>query len=104
MPTKGTPFIWTLPNHAVSETAYQVLVSSSFEKSEQNIGDVWDSGEVKNKAAGSVTGEFANSPTKAGSKEKPNFEANAPYFWKVRIWDKDNRVSEYSPPQTFRLK
>lgn len=104
MPTKGAPFQWTLPTYAVSETAYQVLVSSSLEKSKQNIGDVWDSGEVKNKAAGSVTGEFANSPTKAGSKQKPSFEPNAPYFWKVRIWDKDNRVSEYSPPQSFRLK
>jgi alpha-L-rhamnosidase len=103
-PTKGAPFRWTLPNYAGSETAYQVLVSSSLEKSAQNIGDVWDSGEVKNKGAAGVTGEFANSPTKGGSKESPRFETNTPYYWKVRIWDKDNRVSEYSPPQLFRVR
>lgn len=104
IPTKGAPFHWTLPGYAGSETAYQVLVSSSLEKSKQNIGDVWDSGEVKNKTATNVTGEFANSPTKAGSKEKPNFEENTAYYWKVRIWDKDNRVSEFSPPQLFQFK
>ncbi|MBU1822765.1 MAG: sulfatase [Bacteroidetes bacterium] len=102
--TKGAPFSWTLPGYAGSETAYQVLVSSSLEKSGQNIGDIWDSGEVKNKGAAGVTGEFANSPTKAGSKETPRLEANTPYFWKVRIWDQDNRVSEYSAPQTFRVR
>ncbi len=99
----NSPFSWTLPLYAGRESAHQVLVSSSLTRSEQNIGDVWDSGEVKNKATESVGGEFANTPTKVGSSIKPPLQANTPYYWRVRIWDKDNRVSEYSPPQAFKL-
>ncbi len=98
-----SPFGWQVPKYAGQASAYQVLVSSSKEKSEQNIGDVWDSGEVKNKAAGEVKGEFADTPVKAGSSAKPALRPKVPYFWKVRIWDQDNRVSDYSAPQPFQM-
>jgi len=101
--SESFPFFWNLPTYAGKESAYEVLVASSQEKINQNIGDVWDSGEVKNKAAGGVTGEFSKTIPRAGSPHKHPLEPNKTYFWKVRIWDKDNRVSEYSPPQKFSL-
>ena len=99
----SSPFVWKLPDYASTESAHQVLVSSSLEKIEQNIGDIWDSGEVKNKAIGGGTGEFAKTVPRAGTEQKEPLAPNKDYFWKVRIWDKDNRVSEYSPPQKFTL-
>ncbi|MPR32421.1 sulfatase family protein [Salmonirosea aquatica] len=99
----ATPFRWTTPSYAGKETSYQVLVSSSPEKSEQNLGDVWDSGQMKDKSAAGVSGEFANATTKAPSSPRVPLQANTDYFWKVRIWDKDNRVSEYSPTQLFKV-
>ena len=101
--SESFPFFWNLPTYAGKESAYEVLVASSQEKINQNIGDVWDSGEVKNKAAGGVTGEFSKTIPRAGSPQQNPLEPNKTYFWKVRIWDKDNRVSEYSPPQKFSL-
>jgi alpha-L-rhamnosidase len=102
--TEEIPFSWTLPSYAGQESAYQVLVSSSLARSEQNIGDIWDSGQVKGKTTANVTGEFANTAVKPPSNSLLPLQANTNYFWKVRIWDKDNRVSEYTQPQQFAMK
>ena len=99
--TDSLPFGWTLPGYADKESAYEVLVSSSLEKIEQNIGDVWDSGEVKNKSVGGVRGEFAKTPGRPGTSPMNPLVPETGYYWKVRIWDQDNRVSNYSPPQRF---
>lgn len=99
----ATPFTWTLPAYAGKATSFQVLVSSSPEKSEENLGNVWDSGQMKDKSAAGVAGEFANAVTKAPSSPRVPLLPGSEYFWKVRIWDKDNRVSEYSPTQRLRV-
>ena len=53
-----------------------------------NIGDVWNSGEVKDgKSQASHSGI--------------EIEANNSYYWKVRIWDSTHRLSEYSKAQKF---
>ncbi len=82
-------FSWIVPKGAVVQKAYQVLVSSSDENSYNNIGDVWNSGVVNNNQ--SVNVELASEPLKP----------NTTYFWKVRIFDQDNRLSEYSETQQF---
>lgn len=99
----ATPFTWTVPAYAGKATSYQVLVSSSPEKSEANLGDVWDSGQMKDKSAAGVAGEFANAVTKAPSSPRVPLKPDSEYYWKVRIWDKDNRVSEYSPIQRLKV-
>ena len=99
----ATPFTWTVPAYAGKATSYQVLVSSSPEKSEENLGDVWDSGQMKDKSAAGVAGEFANAVTKAPSSPRVPLQPGSEYYWKVRIWDKDNRVSEYSPIQRLKV-
>ena len=82
-------FSWIVPKEAVIQKAYQILVSSTKEKIDNNIGDVWDSGNVRSSKSTDV--ELGSEPLKP----------NTTYFWKVRVFDKDNRLSEYSAPQQF---
>ena len=82
-------FSWKVPKEAVIQKGYQVLVSSKKDLIDNNIGDVWDSGNVR-----------SNKSTDVEIGGEPLIE-NTPYLWKVRIFDKDNRLSEYSEPQQF---
>ncbi len=82
-------FSWIVPTEAGSQKGYQVLVASSMDLLANNIGDVWNSGQVRSTESARVS--------LAGAALKPETR----YFWKVRIWDKDNRLSVYSAPQPF---
>ncbi|HEX7366600.1 MAG TPA: sulfatase-like hydrolase/transferase, partial [Pelobium sp.] len=84
-------FSWIVPNQAVKQLAYQVLVSSSQAKSDLNEGDIWDSKEVKSNQTANIKFQ--------GKALKPNTS----YFWKVRIWDDHNRTSDYSVAQSFKV-
>lgn len=71
------------------QTGYLILVASSIEKLEQNIGDLWDSGkQVSHKS------QHIDYNGKA-------LQASATYFWKVATWNKNDEKSEYSIPQQF---
>ncbi|MFO7671774.1 MAG: alpha-L-rhamnosidase C-terminal domain-containing protein [Bacteroidales bacterium] len=82
-------FSWIVPREAVIQKAYQILVSSRKELTEKNTGDVWNSQQVISSQSTGI--EFG------GEDLKPN----TPYYWRVRILDKDNRLSEYSEIQEF---
>ena len=82
-------FSWIVPKHTVVQKAYQVLVASEKKNIDNNIGDVWDSGNVRSNKSSNI--ELEGDPLKP----------NTTYYWKVRIFDKDNRLSEYSKPQEF---
>lgn len=82
-------FSWMVPGEAVIQRGYQVLVSSSQEQIDNNTGDIWDSGLVRNSQ--SVNVEFGGEPLRP----------DKTYYWKVRILDRSNRISEYSLPQQF---
>ncbi|MEQ9219123.1 MAG: family 78 glycoside hydrolase catalytic domain [Cyclobacteriaceae bacterium] len=84
-------FSWIVPQGARYQQGYQILVSSSKEKINQNIGDIWDSGQVRSKQNANVA--FGGKPLQSGQS----------YFWKVRIWDQLNRVTSYSSSQGFRM-
>ena len=81
-------FSWIVPEEAGVQRAYQVLVASSKELIDQNIGDVWDSGQVRSNSSNNIRLGTSLQPNKA-------------YYWKVRIFDKDNRTSDYSRVQKF---
>ncbi len=85
-------FSWRLHHTAGVQSAYQILVASSQQRIDQNIGDLWNSGQVRGRA--SVNVQYAGK----------NLETGKAYFWKVRVWDNLNRTSEYSEPQLFRLE
>ncbi len=82
-------FAWIVPQQTGIQKAFQVLVSSTRELAEKNIGDVWNSGQVRSRQSTNI--ELGGEP----------LQSNTTYFWKVRIFDKDNRLSEYSEIQQF---
>jgi alpha-L-rhamnosidase len=84
-------FGWVVPKGAVSQSAYQLLVASSKDNSTNNISDVWDSGQIRTNASSEI--EHAGTALETGKT----------YYWKVRIWDQDNRLSRYSESQAFTV-
>ncbi|RTE53892.1 DUF4976 domain-containing protein [Arenibacter aquaticus] len=82
---------WVVPKGAVSQSAYQILVSSSKENINNNIGDIWNSGEVRSNNSTDI--EHGGAQLKSGET----------YFWKVRIWDQVNRLTRYSQTQSFTM-
>ena len=52
---------------------------------------MWDSGKVL--SAQSVNVVYAGAPLESGKT----------YYWKVRVWDNQGRVSPYSRPATFEM-
>ncbi|MEM8765157.1 MAG: sulfatase-like hydrolase/transferase [Bacteroidota bacterium] len=82
-------FGWTVPLSSKFQSGYQILVSSTQKKINANIGDIWDSKRVASSASTDV--EYSGTP----------LEINKTYYWKVRIWDEENRLVDYSGPQKF---
>lgn len=83
-------FAWIVPQNAIAQKAFQILVSSDKKKIEENIGDVWDSGKIS--GSNSISVEFEGEP----------LNPETTYFWKVRIWDSNGIPTEYSEPQQFK--
>lgn len=84
-------YAWVISKGAVLQSAYQILVATSKEIIDNNNGDLWDSGQVKDSTSSNV--EYNGDFLKVGET----------YFWKVRIWDKDNRLSRYSGSRSFKM-
>ncbi|MGB3587762.1 MAG: family 78 glycoside hydrolase catalytic domain, partial [Tunicatimonas sp.] len=82
-------YSWTVPRGAGRQQGYQLLVASSEEKLAENLGDVWNSGQARSSESANV--EHRGNPLSPKTK----------YFWKVRIWDEGNRVTNYSEVQSF---
>jgi arylsulfatase A-like enzyme len=82
---------WIVPTKARQQSGYQILVASSKENIDKNIGDVWDSKHIKSSESTDI--EHGGESLLPGNT----------YFWKVRIWDEDNRLLDYSEPQRFTV-
>jgi len=67
------------------QTAYRVLVSSSSEKLDQGVGDLWDSGRVASEKSRHIA--YSGRPLRSRSG----------CFWRAMVWDKDGNPSEWSP-------
>lgn len=83
-------YSWIVPQAAVLQSAYQVLVASSKDNIDKNIGDIWDSGQIRGNSSSNV--EHGGD----------NLKKSLQYFWKVRVWDEFNRLGAYSPSQSFK--
>jgi alpha-L-rhamnosidase len=84
-------FAWYLDDTDRGEfqTAYRILIASTPDNLEANMGDVWDSGKV-------------HSSHQYGIKYRgAELRSNSKYFWKVMSWDKDNNTSPWSEVHTF---
>ena len=73
------------------QTAYQILVASTPETLAKDQGDHWDSGKV--------AGDRSNHVDYAG---KP-LASQAACHWKVRVWDKNGRKSDWSKPALWTM-
>ncbi|MGP8200456.1 MAG: family 78 glycoside hydrolase catalytic domain [Limisphaerales bacterium] len=73
------------------QTAWQVLVAGSETALAQDHGDLWDSGKV----AGDDTTAIIY-----GGRALASGQA---CHWKVRVWDKDGKVSDWSEPGTWSM-
>ena len=73
------------------QTAYHVLISGSLENLNADKGDIWDSGKVDSDESVHVMYRGR----KLSSREQ--------VYWKVRIWDKNNKVSAWSKPAIWEM-
>jgi arylsulfatase A-like enzyme len=83
-------FGWTVPLGSKFQGAYQILVASNKKDIDNNNGNVWDSGRVASTKSTDV--EYAGNPLDIGKT----------YYWKVRIWEQENRLTQYSDAQKFK--
>lgn len=84
----GSPRLgWTLVSGSRGErqTAYRILVASSVAALARDEGDLWDSGRVESDRSVFV---LYGGKTQASRRRS---------FWKVRVWDRSGRPSEWSP-------
>jgi alpha-L-rhamnosidase len=73
------------------QSAYQFIVASSGEKLRANSGDLWDTGRVMSDTSVLVpyAGKVLTSHTEC--------------FWKVRVWDANGKVSDWSKPAKWTM-
>ncbi|MBN2064257.1 MAG: family 78 glycoside hydrolase catalytic domain [Sedimentisphaerales bacterium] len=84
---------WELDSQQRSQrqTAYQILVATSAGQLALGQGDLWDSGKVVSDNNTSVI--YDGQP----------LSARQECFWKVRIWDADDNVSDWSEPALWSV-
>ncbi len=89
--TLNPRFSWKLKSskRGQRQTAYQILVASSYKNVKGGTGDIWDSGKINSYRQSNIKfeGSKLNSRTK--------------YYWKVKIWDKDYCLCSESKVSTF---
>ncbi|GAA4958310.1 family 78 glycoside hydrolase catalytic domain [Algibacter aquimarinus] len=73
------------------QTAYQVLVASTLDDLNRNFGDIWDSGKVESDT--SVNSVYNGKALESGEE----------YFWKVKVWDVLEQVSNWSETAHFSM-
>ncbi len=83
-------FSWILPGRLKTQTAFQILVSSSAKLLSDDQADLWNS----NKSFGSKSSEIEYSGA--------DLSENSTYFWKVRIWNEKRKPSPWSEIQSFK--
>ena len=68
----------------MKQSAYRIIVSTSKEKVQNEIGDSWDSGKINSDSTNHV--EYNGKP----------LQANQTYYWRVKIWDGGGNEAAFS--------
>lgn len=74
-----------------AQSAYQILVGSSFSELEENRGSLWDSGKVTD----AETLHIPYGGTSLLSAQR--------CYWKVRVWDQSDQEFPYSQPAVWEM-
>jgi hypothetical protein len=85
-------FSWQLVSKESNETqiGYQILVASSEEKLKIDEGDIWNSLRINSNENLYIA--YGGNPLKTETK----------YFWKVKVWNQEGKVSKWSKTAFFR--
>jgi alpha-L-rhamnosidase len=75
----------------VKQSAYQILVASSAAKLKSGATDLWDSGKIS--SDDSILVPYAGKP----------LAARTECFWKVRVWDENGKISDWSKPAFWTM-
>lgn len=75
----------------LSQTAYHILVASSPKLLARGVGDLWDTGKTNGSASAHIVYQ--------GDLLMPRQEC----FWKVRVWDQEDRPSGWSEPGRWTM-
>ncbi len=81
-------FSWQISQESKSQSAYQIIVSRS-QRCKQ--GDMWQSGRVQSNNNFAVA--YAGQELQAGQS----------YYWRVRYWDDNDEISDFSDAQMFTM-
>jgi len=74
-----------------TQRAYQILVATSTDALNNDRGDLWDSGRVGSDSS-------LNVPYAGAA-----LASEQQLFWKVRVWDQDGHLSDWSPVATWTM-
>lgn len=73
----------------LTQSAYQIVVASNQENLENDVGDLWDTGKVSSDQNTHIRYE--------GNQLTPGQVA----YWKVKVWDQDDKMSDYVSEGSF---
>lgn len=79
------------PKRAINQTAYQVLVATTATGLQTNNGDMWNSGKVLSNQMGQI--KYLGK----------SLVSSRQYWWKVRVWDEEGKVSLWSEPAEWTM-
>jgi alpha-L-rhamnosidase len=84
-------WIITSSRRGEKQTAYQILVASSAKLLDDDRGDLWDSGKVVSDESSQIV--YSGKP----------LISRQNCFWKVRIWDRDDNSTHWSPVAQWQM-
>ena len=86
-------FSWEIKSKKTGtiQAAFHVLVASTKEQLKKNQADLWNSGKIASESPVWVVYK--------GETLKPGDHA----YWKVRVWDKNGNISDWSQPAEFGI-
>jgi len=84
---------WTVHSQARSQRqrGYRILVASNPKLLTNDTGDLWDSGRVASDESVQIT--YGGAP----------LQSQMRCYWKVRVWDRDNKPSRWSKPASWTM-
>ena len=87
----GLSWIIESKSRGEKQTAYQVLIATSLNLLNKDQGDLWNT--EKQKSEQSILIKYAGKPLETGMQ----------CYWKVRVWDKDGVISNWSEPAQWSM-
>ncbi len=84
-------WVMTSPHRGQRQTAFQILVASTEAGLNADQGDLWDTGKV----ASDQSIQLVYGGRALTSRQRCH--------WKVRVWDRDDRVSWYTAPASWEM-